>query len=173
MIVYRTPGLEDAETLANLGRESFCQAFAHLYASDDLNLFLDQVYTPAVVAAELGNPKLLFLVAEAGGVLVGYCKIGLEVSLDYDPQDRHVIELKQLYILQSQQGAGIGQKMIDWVLDQARLVAADAILLSVWSGNAGAQRFYKRYGFDWVADTYFMVGNHRDDEYLYLKPLTS
>jgi hypothetical protein len=36
----------------------------------------------------------------------------------------------------------------------------------VWSENRAAQRFYARYGFAKIADIGFMVGSHRDEEFL-------
>ena len=41
------------------------------------------------------------------------------------------------------------------------------MLLSVYSENFGAQRFYQRYGFAKIADITFKVGDHYDPEYLY------
>lgn len=171
-IAYRAPRSDEAQALADLGRESFCQAFGHLYSDDDLNLFLARVYSVAAVAADLANPDRLFRVAESEAGLVGYCKVGFDSSFDHDLQGNRAVELKQLYLLAGAQGSGIGQHLLDWAVAQAKCVAADAIILSVWSGNLDGQRFYRRNGFDWVADTYFMVGNQRDDEYLFLKPLT-
>jgi len=55
---------------------------------------------------------------------------------------------------------------MDWVLEEARARGFEDVILSVWSGNFGAQRFYARYGFEKIADTFFMVGNQRDEEYL-------
>jgi ribosomal protein S18 acetylase RimI-like enzyme len=56
---------------------------------------------------------------------------------------------------------------MDWALGEAHRRGCDAIQLSVWSGNDGAQRFYERYGFRKIADIDFWVGRHRDDEFLY------
>jgi ribosomal protein S18 acetylase RimI-like enzyme len=56
---------------------------------------------------------------------------------------------------------------MDWAIAEARAWGADALQLSVFSENFGAQRFYQRYGFEHVADIDFWVGNHRDDEVLY------
>jgi hypothetical protein len=64
-------------------------------------------------------------------------------------------------------GHGLGAALMDWAIAEARAWRADALQLSVFSENFGAQRFYQRYGFDHVADIDFWVGNHRDDEFLY------
>jgi hypothetical protein len=39
--------------------------------------------------------------------------------------------------------------------------------LSVWSENLDAQRFYRRHGFDRVADVAFPVGDHVDIDHLF------
>ena len=49
----------------------------------------------------------------------------------------------------------------------ARERGHDAVLLSVYSENFGAQRFYQRYGFGKIADITFQVGDHFDPEFLY------
>ena len=61
----------------------------------------------------------------------------------------------------------LGAALMDWAIAEARGSGADALQLSVFSENFGAQRFYHRYGFGKVADIDFWVGNHRDHEFLY------
>ncbi|NJM49548.1 MAG: GNAT family N-acetyltransferase [Sphingomonadales bacterium] len=133
----------DLEALAGLGRETFCDTFAHLYAAEDLSAFLEQVYSLPSVEADLNNPRLHYQIAEEDGRLVGYCKIGEGVTLDHDPQGRSVFELKQLYLRSGYFGAGIADRLIQWALEQAQNRGADDMLLSVFSENPRAQRFYK------------------------------
>ena len=60
---------------------------------------------------------------------------------------------------------------MDWALAEARALGCDAVQLSVFSENFGAQRFYARYGFGKIADIEFWVGNHCDHEYLFERRL--
>jgi diamine N-acetyltransferase len=171
--VYRVPEAADAAALATLARDSFVETFAHLYAPEDLNAFLDTSRRPEVILEGLANPMSRYLVVEDAGKMVGYCKMGLNpVFEDYDPEGRRVVELKELYILAMHQGTGIAQKLMDWALEVAREHKADEVVLSVWSGNAKGQRFYQKHGFSWLADTYFMVGNQRDEEFLFMRPMS-
>lgn len=172
MVDYRAPRRDEAAALATLSRNAFTEAFGHLYRSEDLSAFLASAYDEAALAQRIDCPRHKIRVADDGGRLVGYCTLAFDIGLDYDPGDKRVMELKQLYIMASHHGVGVAQSMMDWAIDVARAQAMDAIILSVWSGNARGQRFYKRNGFDWIADTYFMVGNQRDDEYLYLRPMS-
>jgi diamine N-acetyltransferase len=171
MIEYRGPRLDEAEALATLGRDSFNETFAHLYSAENLALFQADVYAPDVIASELANPRRRYHVAYDAGQMVGYCKIGFDKTLDYDLRGQTIVELKQLYVLSTHHGTGVAQVLTDWAISEAQARKADAILLSVYSDNPRGIRFYEKYGFAHVADTYFMVGNHRDDEFLYLKSL--
>jgi diamine N-acetyltransferase len=164
---YRTPGLDDASALAELARTTFCDTFAYLYTTEDLNLFLEQTKTEAAFVRALSDGRHLFQVADQGGQMVGYCKLGRDITLDLAPEWRGGIELKELYMRSTVQGSGAAAALMDWALDQAHELEAPTIALSVWSENFRAQRFYQRYGFRHIADTFFMVGNHRDDEFLY------
>jgi diamine N-acetyltransferase len=168
MIHYRTPTVNDAPALADLGRESFRQAFAHLYAPENLALYEAQSHSVERVTQQIQSPDRLYRVAEDDGIMIGYCKIGFDKTLDHDlANDRRVMELSQLYVLQSALGSGVGPALMDWCMGEARTRGFQDVMLSVYSDNPRAQRFYARYGFQYYGDTYFMVGDHRDDEYLY------
>lgn len=167
MVRYRTPSLADAAALAELGRVSFVDAFGHLYRAADLDAFLRATYTPQAIETEMANANRLYQVAQDGNDLVGYCKLGLDLSLDFDPGTRRPMELKQLYLLGKRTGGGVGAGLMDWALSEARARGFDAVILSVWSGNHRGQNFYRRYGFEKWGDTVFLVGEQRDEEYIF------
>ena len=160
---------DDAAALAELGRASFCAAFAHLYDPADLAAFLEQVYTPAAVAGEIADPAILHQLAfdEGTGALAGFIKLKHPGGYPGHSDAANPITLGQLYTAPGRTGEGIGAALMEWALALARARKADAVQLSVWSENTRAQKFYQRYGFAHIADIDFWVGNHRDDEFLY------
>lgn len=168
-VILRPADSADAPALARLGHESFVAAFGHLYSPENLAAFLKQVHSPEVVAGEIADPTLTHRLAtdERDGGLIGYCKLRQPCHYEEFTRAANPIELGQLYSDPARTGEGIGAALMDWALDEARARGCDAILLSVWSENFGAQRFYQRYGFRHVADIDFWVGTHRDDEFLY------
>jgi diamine N-acetyltransferase len=174
MTQLREPRRDEAAALASLARESFVATFGDLYSSDDLGAFLESSKTEAVFSEQMQDRQYVFQVAEDGGQLVGYCKMGLDPEFDdYDPGGRRPIELKELYLLESHQGAGVAQRLMEWALKVAFDHKADEVVLSVWSGNSKAQRFYKKHGFSWLADTHFMVGSQCDEEFLFMRPMAA
>ena len=168
-MILRPASLSDAEPLARLGRESFCAAFEHLYKPEDLSSFLESVYSPAVVAEEIADPTMTHRLAqdEDRGPLTGFVKMRSPSWYAEDSDAPNPIALGQLYTDPARTGEGIGAALMEWAVQFSRDQNHDAIQLSVWSENYGAQRFYRRYGFAKIADIHFMVGEQRDEEFLY------
>lgn len=166
--ILRAASAVDVPALTALGRDSFVAKFGHLYRAEDLATFLAQTHSPTAVAAELANPARRYRLAEIDGALAGYCKLAIPSTLAAHDTARRPIEIKQLYTAPGMTGRGIGARLMDWAMAEARDHGADAIQLSVWSGNPGAQRFYARYGFAKVADIFFPVGEQLDEEFLFV-----
>lgn len=158
-IAYRDGVPADAAALDALFDESFTDTFGHLYAAEDLALFLSG-FSVEDWARELADPGLAFRVAEADGRLAGYAKLG-PVALPVEPAGP-AAELRQFYLLKPWHGAGIAQALMDWVLETARARGAAELYLSVFTENHRARAFYARYGFEEVGPYIFRVGNHED-----------
>ncbi len=159
----------DVPALAALARDSFVAAFGHLYSPENLAAFLDEWRTDEAYRKALANPAKRVQLAELDGRLAAYALIVLGQPFEERPEPRpeRPVFLSQLYCAPGLSGHGLGARLMDWVIAEARAWGADAVQLSVFSENFGAQRFYRRYGFEHVADIDFWVGNHRDDEFLY------
>ena len=166
-MIYRPATLADAPALAKLGAETFVAAFGHLYKPEDLSAFLAQVHNPEAVAGEIAGDECTHCLVEHEGALVAFCKLRYPSHYTALSDAKNPLELGQLYALPQHTGHGIGAKLMDWALEQARAGGHDAMLLSVYSENFGAQRFYQRYGFGKIADITFQVGDHFDPEFLY------
>ncbi|HMO67357.1 MAG TPA: GNAT family N-acetyltransferase, partial [Novosphingobium sp.] len=156
----------DAAALARLGREAFTAKFGHLYNPADLSAFLADAYAQSTLARALADPQVRYRVAERAGDLIALCRLDLRCGWPEHARGTCVVELKQLYTAPGLTGGGLGSALMDWAVATALGHGADEMQLSVWSENHGAQRFYARFGFAKVADTHFMVGGHRDEEFL-------
>jgi ribosomal protein S18 acetylase RimI-like enzyme len=168
----RPATLADVPALARLGRDSFVAKFGHLYRQEDLDAFLEMVFSDAAVAEEVAGDVCIHRLAWAGDQLAGYCKLRRLHNYPEHSDALNPVELGQLYTDPAMTGQGIGAELMQWAMAEARAGGHDAIQLTVWSENFGAQKFYARYGFAKIADIDFWVGNHRDDEFLYELRLT-
>ena len=168
----RPATLADVPALAALGRESFTAAFGDLYQPHDLAAFLAEAHDERQIASEIAGGECRHRLAVGeDGTLIGYCKLRVNGKLGELSHAADPLELSQLYCASDATGRGVGAALMDWALSEATAGGHDAIVLSVYSGNHGAQRFYQRYGFTKTADTTFRVGEQIDEEFLFEKPL--
>ena len=162
-LVYRDARPDDAAALAALGRRTFTETFGHLYKPEDLAAFL-LTHNTQGWARELADPAFAIRLGEAEGGPVAYAKLG-PPSLPFEPRGRP-IELRQFYVLQPWQGAGVAALLMDWAIAEASDRGADELYLSVFTDNHRARRFYDRYGFTFVQTYDFMVGTHADQDHI-------
>lgn len=158
-ISYRDAVPSDAAALAKLGRATFTETFGHLYRAEDLAAFLLN-HSEEGWKEQLSCPGQVTRIAETNAAAVGYARIG-PVKLPVEIEGPS-IELHQLYVLKPWHGSGVARALMSWVLDEARNRGAVTLYLSVYSDNHRARRFYERYGFTFVADYAFMVGEQAD-----------
>ena len=164
--VIRRATPDDAAALSVLGTQTFVETFAHLYTPADLQAFLDESHSQAAYAKVLADPDYALWIAERDGQAIGYAQAGRcgLPHADVKPEDG---ELKRLYLLQSAQNGGVGNALFQQALAWLERDGPRTLWISVWSENFGAQRFYERHGFGFVAEYEFIVGEQRDREFMY------
>lgn len=160
-ITYRDGSLRDIAAIDRVFRQSFRHTFAHLYRAENLQAFFGK-FTPAAWAGEMSSPDYAFYLAEADGETVGYVKLGPS-TLPIEQLGPRA-ELRQLYILDEWHGSGIARVLMEWALEEARRRGVRELLLTVYTDNHRAKRFYERYGFEAVGPYAFMVGEQADED---------
>ncbi|MBB3860131.1 ribosomal protein S18 acetylase RimI-like enzyme [Novosphingobium hassiacum] len=161
----------DVSAIGDLGRRAFVAKFGHLYSAANLARFLDDSHAETVVAAQIGRTDMRVAVIEQDGAIASFCKLVRASSLPRHTQALTPAEIKQLYTDPALIGRGHGARLMDWALAQARDWGADEMQLSVYAHNPEAQKFYRRYGLDKVADIEFWVGDHCDPEFMFAGPV--
>lgn len=165
-VSLRLARAEDAPALCALATDAFVTAFGHLYRAEDLAAFLAANRTVEVYREHLADPGTRIALAATEDSLGGYAMIHWPSEFAGESDASSPLALHQLYCAPAMTGRGIGAALMEWALGEARTLGRDAVQLSVWSENHAAQRFYARYGFSKIADIGFMVGSHRDEEFL-------
>ncbi|MCX7585576.1 GNAT family N-acetyltransferase [Phenylobacterium sp. 58.2.17] len=155
----------DAQVLSELGARTFAETFAHLYPPQDLADFLEQAYGLARTQADLADPAKAQWLVEAGGAAVGYALAG-PCDLPHPEVTPASGELKRFYLLKDWQGGGTGGRLFAEVMAWLEREGPRDLWIGVWSENFGAQRFYRRHGFEQVGAYGFQVGGTVDHEFI-------
>lgn len=160
MIAYRPATSADGSALAAMARRCFAETFGAHYAPADLAAHLDKAFGPGGLAAELADPGVRVMLAEEDGAVAAFLKLApMTLPVAHPPG---ALEIKQLYVLEPWQGAGVAPVLMDWAIAAARDEGASALFLSVWAHNARAIAFYRRYGFEMAGHAPFTVGERVD-----------
>jgi diamine N-acetyltransferase len=163
MILYRDAQPEDGVALAAMAGRSFAETFGHLYPPATLEAFLIEAFGPMGLPAQIGDPGYRIRVAIDGAQIAGFAKLG-PCGLPTPPVPHGAGELKQLYCDSAYHGRGIAQELMQWAIDTVRADGATHLVLSVFSENIRAQRFYARYGMAEIGAHPFKVGDQMDDD---------
>jgi [ribosomal protein S18]-alanine N-acetyltransferase len=136
---------------------------------------------PAVVTVERGSYQFpwsdgvfrdcvrvgyLCRVVESAGEVAGY---GI---MSYGAGEAHILNV---CIRQDLRGAGVGRRLMDYLLERARAAQMADVFLEVRPSNPTAIRLYERLGFTRVGvrKAYYQAVNGREDAWVYKLPLTA
>lgn len=138
-------GLQRAGELIELQAATFREAYADVHAREDIEAYIGANYTPAAARADLSADETVCCLGLVDSAPFGYylvkhadCPIPLSSGSS---------ELKQIYVLKSAYGRGLGRSLYAHAV--AAIAAADRkwVWLCVSDINYRAQAFYRKLGF--------------------------
>jgi ribosomal protein S18 acetylase RimI-like enzyme len=155
-VAYRDAGPADAPALAAMGERCFVETFGPFFPAEDMALHLARKFGPKALAAEFLDPALRMRMAEVGGEVIAWLKMGpMDLPV---PHEAGALEVKQLYVLEAWQGAGVAAALMAWAAETARAAEAPALYLCVWEKGDRAIAFYHKHGFETVGHAPFRLG---------------
>jgi diamine N-acetyltransferase len=163
-IVLRMCVPGDEEALALVGAATFLETFAGLLTGPDILAHCRVQHAASLYAAWLADAKYRLCLAELKGAPVGFLVLSppdLPVAMTQDD-----IELKRIYLLHRFQGGGLGRRLVEWSVAEARSLGKKRLLLGVKADNTAALAFYDRVGFVRIGERKFLVGAMLCDDYI-------
>jgi diamine N-acetyltransferase len=164
-ITIRYAAAPDNVLLAELGAQTFYEAFAASNAPENIAAYLAGAFTPEQLAIELADAAAIFLIAEAAGTAVGYAKLqASEPAAGITGQQP--MELVRIYVQQAWIGQRIGAALMAACLQEAQRHDHDTLWLGVWEENPQAIAFYRKWGFVEVGTQLFYLGGQAQTDLL-------
>lgn len=160
-LVAIRPGLvTDARALAEFAARTFSETFAAANRPEDMAAYLPSAYGDALQAAELTDPNIVTLIAEAGDRIAAYAMLRNGPVPDCVKEPLPV-EVWRFYVDRPWQGSGLARRLMNEVHNAARRFGAATLWLGVWERNDRAIGFYAKCGFRHVGAHDFWVGADR------------
>ncbi|WP_416403976.1 GNAT family N-acetyltransferase [Empedobacter falsenii] len=160
---FHTVNEKNIHLVQPLANEIWNECYKDLLSQDQINYMIDMMYNNDKVNEGIANGDV-WEILKIDNVPSGY--------LHYKLDENNTVFLSKIYLKESNQTKGIGQLMLNRVVDYAKEKGAKAVHLTVNKHNAKAIRFYEKNGFKNMESKTFDIGNgYIMDDYIYQKNL--
>ncbi len=155
--------VDDVDALALIGASTFLETFAGMLDRKAIILHCLEAHSAETYVRYLADGSRAWLAEmTVGGAPVGYA---MTARPDIPGQREGDIELKRIYALSRMHGTGLGNALMQTVMDASQ--DYHRIILGVYAKNDRAIAFYKKQDFEVIATRKFEVGgNFYDDKVL-------
>lgn len=150
--------LEEIVQLEKISRQTFCETFSSGNTEENMNKYLDEVFSSANLSIELNDKKAEFYFAKLDDKVIGYLKLNFGES-QTEIRDDNGLEIERIYVLKEFHGKNVGQLLYNKAIQIAREKNKDYVWLGVWEENPRVINFYKKNGFVAFDKHLFQLGN--------------
>ena len=123
--------LEEIVQLEKISRQTFCETFSSGNTEENMNKYLDEVFSSANLSIELNDKKAEFYFAKLDDKVIGYLKLNFGES-QTEIRDDNGLEIERIYVLKEFHGKNVGQLLYNKAIQIAREKNKDYVWLGVW-----------------------------------------
>ena len=171
MALYIKEALQDdAALIADISRQTFYETFAPDNSKENMDTFMNEVFTKEALIKEVGAEGNIFMLAYDDEAPVGYVRLREgEKRTEFGNQPS--VEIARIYAVTSSIGKGVGSALMKKCLEIAAETGKKIIWLGVWEKNQLAINFYHKWGFEKFATHIFPLGSDLQTDWLMKKEI--
>ena len=140
MLEIRTAGIHELQLIHDLAHRIWPASYAEILSQEQLEYMLEMMYSLPSLQNQFLKLNHKFLILLDDKVPIGYASYSIK---DAEPK---TCILHKIYVLNEHRGKGAGRVFIDRVANEARLLQAEKLELTVNRKNK-AKEFYEKLGF--------------------------
>lgn len=142
--------IKDIQAMSNV---AWPAAFKDILSPEQIEYMMSWMYSDESLCEQMEVKGHRYFLAKQNGNFLGY------MSIEFNCGDTGKTKIHKIYILTGQQGKGIGKKLIETALKEAKKQANSALYLNVNKYNENAIGFYKKNGFFLAKEEVIDIGN--------------
>jgi len=151
---------DDAGLISHLSKNTFEDTFRGTCTDEDLQSFVDSIFSPAAILNDLKDENDFYFIARFNSVAAGYMRLKEDYTEYTQIKKYNALELKRIYVLKEYQSKKVGAALMSYALQFASEKKYEVIWLGVWEHNEKAKSFYQKWGFIDTGDSHpFPIGN--------------
>ena len=148
-MIIRKANSADIPVIRELAYKIWPGTYQAILGAEQVGYMLDLLYSEKTLRKQM-EQQVDFIVVSDNDIPVGFASFSLSHTGIY--------KLHKIYVLQSQQGKGVGRMMIDYVKQHAISAGAKFLQLNVNRHN-NARQFYEKLGFVAIREEDIDIGN--------------
>jgi GNAT superfamily N-acetyltransferase len=152
MVVIERNRDDNFEAIRAIAKEVWPIAYGAILSQAQLDYMMGMMYSVSSLQLQSGAKKHYFILAKEEDTILGFA------SYEFNYGKKPKTKIHKIYILTSEQGKGIGNKLIDYIANEAKQRHQKGLILNVNRKNI-ATRFYERLGFSVSFEEVIDIGN--------------
>ncbi len=161
---------QDDLLIAEMSRRTFYDTFASSNTKEDMDQFMNEVFTLEALKQESHDPANIFLLAYDDNKPLGYARLREGEPLP-ELNGEPALEVARIYAEKDAIGKGIGRALMEAAIEVAIAQQKTWVWLGVWEKNERAIAFYTKWGFEKFATHDFPLGSDVQCDWLMKKRL--
>ena len=150
MLLIKNATTKDISLIQDLSMQVWPQTYTPIVGKEQVSYMLNLFYAPAELKKQMKQLGHRFLLCYDDDLPVAFAS--------WSEAEGNIYKLHKLYIVEGQQGKGIGQAMLAHIVQELRERKAIALLVNVNRFNTKAKKFYEKSGFSHVIDEDIDIG---------------
>jgi diamine N-acetyltransferase len=171
-VTIRMAGPQDAVLIADMSRRTFFDTFAEYNTPEDMDHFMNEVFTREELKKEVYDPANIFIIAFEEDQPLGYVRMREGEAQDVFAGEP-TLEIARIYNEKAAIGRGVGSALMKACVDLAIARGKKWLWLGVWEKNDRAIAFYSKLGFEKYDTHDFVLGKDVQTDWLMKKQLLS
>jgi ribosomal protein S18 acetylase RimI-like enzyme len=140
----------DITEVVNLANKIWNEHYVAIIGQQQIDYMLNYFQSPTAIAKQIADGMLYFMVSNDKHNIAYYA-----IHLCNQSND---IKINKLYVMQEQQGQGIGRDIIAMIQTYAMAQNRDKMCLTVNKNNQKSIQFYKKMGFNIIGNVIQDIG---------------
>lgn len=166
MIQIRRASINDAPSIALLGRITFTETFSEYFRDQkDLFDYYERTFDVSKIRASLQQENNQYWIALWNELPVGYAKLKIDSPIE-SIETNNASQLQKIYVMKEFLDQKIGKQLMDELMNSFMKSHRSHLWLSVLKSNTRAIRFYERTGFKKAGEHPFQIGKESFEFYV-------
>ncbi len=165
MIEIQKASPNDAALISTIAKITFIESHGHSASEKNICSYIDAHYSVEAINKELADEKNNYHLIYFNQKLAGFSNI-IYNSSNPKIDEKALTKLDRIYILKEFYGLQLGAALFEFNLRLSVEAGQKGMWLYVWTENQRAVGFYKKAGFEIIANTSFKISeDHSNPNY--------